>query len=262
MRGVPVSILRITLLSVSATYKLPFASMSSPSGQSKVALTAGPPSPDRFPPGTQPTGAFPVRSISRNGCDRPGRVHFAHAIVLRIHKIKISRRIQHRSPRVVQAGAKRRPAVAATRKRSRAQIPRSHDGRDVPCRAIHLANSIVTIIRNDQDPARFHSHRPRLKKLSAASRPAIATRLAWSRTRNSRAHHRGYGLVRCADFTDSIVLRVNEKEIAVAIQCRITRVIQADVRPVAGPPSPTVPFPTTVVTIFVLAVYSRTRLLQ
>jgi hypothetical protein len=59
IRGAPVSILRITLLSVSATYKLPFASMSRPSGQSKVALTAGPPSPERFPRGTQPTGAFP-----------------------------------------------------------------------------------------------------------------------------------------------------------------------------------------------------------
>jgi hypothetical protein len=60
MRGVPVSILRITLLSVSATYRLPLESMSRPSGQSKVALTAGPPSPERFPPATQPTGASPV----------------------------------------------------------------------------------------------------------------------------------------------------------------------------------------------------------
>src|SRR5271170_1938324 len=59
MRGVPVSILRITLLSVSATYRLPAASMSRPSGQSKLALTAGPPSPERFPPWTQPIGASP-----------------------------------------------------------------------------------------------------------------------------------------------------------------------------------------------------------
>src|SRR5580704_7409284 len=45
IRGVPVSILRITLLSVSATYRLPFASMSSPAGQFRVESTAGPPSP-------------------------------------------------------------------------------------------------------------------------------------------------------------------------------------------------------------------------
>src|SRR5271170_2386849 len=45
IRGEPVSILRITLLSVSETYRLPFESMSSPVGQLRVASTAGPPSP-------------------------------------------------------------------------------------------------------------------------------------------------------------------------------------------------------------------------
>ncbi len=172
-------------------------------------------------------GRVAGRAISSNSGDRAGGVYFADAIVLRIHEIKISGGIADGAARVVQARAQRRSAVAATGKGRRALISGSHDGADDSCRAIYLANSVITIIRDQQAAGSFDRDGARLEKRSGRGRSAITARIRRLRAGNSGADNRGYGLARGADFADAVVLRVHEKQIAVGIERGIARVIQA-----------------------------------
>ena len=116
MRGVPVSILRITLLYGVGDVQIAGgvnvqAERAIQSCVDRRAAVSG-----KISTLHAADGRGASRAISSNSGDRAGGVHFADAIVLRIHEIKISGGIADGAARVVEARAKRRSAVAATGK--------------------------------------------------------------------------------------------------------------------------------------------------